>query len=143
MGNSSLPIFWEEGLRFECQQSGVCCTSRGEFGFVYLLDSDVERLAKHLGLGKEDFVRDYCDQTDGFIHLNNPELDCGFLREGRCGVYAARPEQCRTWPFWPENLKSQKAWNRDVLMDCVGAGQGRLHTKAEIQAILARQEDVG
>eukprot|EP00961_Rhodomonas_salina_P046921 629705-Rhodomonas_salina.2 len=23
-----------------------------------------------------------------------------------CSLYEARPKQCRTWPFWPENLAS-------------------------------------
>ena len=36
--------------------------------------------------------------------------DCVFLKEdperGRktCSIYPVRPLQCRTWPFWPENL---------------------------------------
>src|SRR5687768_2223484 len=33
------------------------------------------------------------------------------LRRKVCSVYPVRPLQCRTWPFWPENLSSEKAWD--------------------------------
>ena len=38
---------------------------------------------------------------------------CALLDEekGQCSVYEARPVQCRTWPFWPENLESPEAWD--------------------------------
>jgi Fe-S-cluster containining protein len=25
-------------------------------------------------------------------------------------IYPVRPMQCRTWPFWDQNLKNGKAW---------------------------------
>ena len=28
-----------------------------------------------------------------------------------CSIYRARPAQCRTWPFWPENLLSKRDWH--------------------------------
>ena len=28
------------------------------------------------------------------------------LRRKSCSIYGVRPLQCRTWPFWPENLAS-------------------------------------
>ena len=28
-----------------------------------------------------------------------------------CTVYPVRPLQCRTWPFWPENLSSKQSWD--------------------------------
>lgn len=45
-------------------------------------------------------------------------MDCTLLdRESQpgkalCRVYAARPKQCRTWPFWQRNLVSRDAWAR-------------------------------
>ena len=40
---------------------------------------------------------------------------CTFLtREGGCGVYEARPVQCRAYPFWPRVLKSPETWNHEV-----------------------------
>jgi len=45
-----------------------------------------------------------------------------FLVDGRetaCSIYAARPEQCRSWPFWPELLRSPQAL-REAARLCPG-----------------------
>ena len=47
-------------------------------------------------------------------------------------VYAARPQQCRSWPFWPENMR-KKVWNLEVVPGCEGIGRGRRHSPAEIE----------
>lgn len=138
---TTLLPFWQEGLQFECQSSGNCCASRGEYGFVYLTDEDEVRLAAHLGLVLEDFRTLHTDVTGGYRHLKDPDRDCMFLRERRCDVYEARPSQCRTWPFWPENLKSTRAWQREVVKMCPGVGQGRVHSAKEIQAVLDSQPE--
>lgn len=129
--------FWSEGIRFECQGTGRCCTSRGGYGFVYLTEADEVRLAGELGLSHADFLRRHCEMTDGYVHLKNPDRDCEFLKDKRCGVYEGRPEQCRTWPFWPENMNA-RAWKRDVVSFCPGIGKGRLHSAQEIKALMAR-----
>lgn len=76
------------------------------------------------------------------VLIDPPEAngDCIFLEGGnRCGTYEARPEQCRTWPFWPENMKA-KTWRREIETYCPGVGKGRLHTREEIETILKEQE---
>ncbi|MEO1170696.1 MAG: YkgJ family cysteine cluster protein [Myxococcota bacterium] len=133
-----LPIV-ESGVRFECQQSGKCCTSRGSYGFVYVTLEDRRRLALHFGLTTSAFTRTYCSKTQGHFHLKHPELDCGFLDGKGCSVYGARPTQCRTWPFWPENM-SPRAWASEVASFCPGVGKGHMFTPEEIQAILAESE---
>jgi Fe-S-cluster containining protein len=35
---------------------------------------------------------------------------CAFLDGARCTVYEARPTQCRTFPFWKENLRRRGSW---------------------------------
>ena len=132
--------FWKEGIRFECQGTGRCCTARGLYGFVYVECEDRVRLAQHLGLSAEEFIAAHCEMTDGYYHLKGPDKDCAFLLDHQCSVYSARPRQCRTWPFWRENLASKKAWNRDVVGFCAGVGKGRLHTAEEIRAIMTEQE---
>jgi len=129
--------FYEFGLRFECQGSGKCCLSRGPYGYVFVNRADRRRLAGHLGLLTRVFTRRYCDRTDGDYHLKHPELDCCFLEERRCGVYEARPEQCRTWPFWPENM-DPGVWREEIATYCSGVGKGRLYDAEEIEALLAR-----
>ncbi len=137
-----LPVLdaFGEGIRFECQQSGKCCTSRGAYGFVYLTLQDRRRLATHLKMSTQRFTKTYCAKTDGQFHLKHPERDCGFLEGTGCGVYEARPTQCRTWPFWPENM-NPRAWRKEVASFCPGVGKGRLYSVEEIEAILAEQDE--
>ena len=53
--------------------------------------------------------------------------DCTFLDPAtrKCRVYAARPVQCRTWPFWDSNLETPADWAR-TCAECPGAGTGPL-----------------
>ena len=64
--------------------------------------------------------------------------DCIFLQESAgqrgCVIYEVRPSQCRSWPFWPENLKSSDAWN-EAARKCPGINRGRLYSYEEIESI--------
>lgn len=131
--------FWDKGIRFECQGSGKCCTSRGEYGYVYLTLTDRKRFAKHFKMETAAFTKKYCDKTLGHFHFKHPERDCEFLKDKKCTVYEARPAQCRTWPFWPENMNA-KTWKKDIAAFCPGVGKGKTHTAQEIQKILASQK---
>ncbi len=128
--------FYDKGLKFECQGSGNCCTSRGEYGYVYLTKEDRQNLAKALNMTTSGFTRKYCARHNGIWHLkaDNSQADCLFLKNKRCEVYKARPVQCRTWPFWPEVLNA-KSWSKEVASFCPGVGKGRVWTAAEIQKI--------
>lgn len=133
------PAFYAEGIRFECQGSGKCCTSRGAYGFVYVSPEDRRRFAKYFGLTTSAFTRKFCSTTEGHIHLKNPDADCSFLDGKRCSVYEARPSQCRTWPFWPENMNA-KAWAKEVTAFCPGVGKGKVHTRESIEALMAEKK---
>ena len=63
-----------------------------------------------------------------------PNGDCVFLdpQTRRCQVYAARPMQCRTWPFWPSNIETKDSWER-TCDRCPGSGVGDLYTLEVIQ----------
>lgn len=131
--------WYKDGIRFECQGSGKCCLSREEYGYVYLTLEDRRRLARHFGLTTVAFTRQYCERGGGHVYLKQPDrTECRFLEGNRCGVYEARPIQCRTWPFWPE-VMAPKAWSKEVKSFCPGVGKGRLHTAAEIEAVLETQ----
>ena len=133
--------WWADGIRFECQGSGKCCLTRGNYGFVYVTLEDRRRFARWLRIPTGEFTRRYCRKSDGYFHLisGSKSEDCVFLQGTRCGAYEARPTQCRTWPFWPENM-SPKAWNTEVKSYCPGVGKGRVIRKEEIERALDLQQ---
>jgi len=111
---------------FKCQGSSNCCVSRGNYGFVYLSNVDLNRLSKFFKIKKNEFIKRYCDLTNNFLHLKEVRKngDCIFLHNKKCSIYTARPIQCRTWPFWNENMNA-KTWNNDISINCPGIGKGR------------------
>ena len=133
--------FFNEGIRFECQGSGKCCVSRGSIGYVYLTNNDINRFAKYLKLNKKQFIKTYCKKDNEFIYLKeiNRNGDCIFLDNKRCTVYRARPNQCRSWPFWPENMNS-KTWTNEIENFCPGVGKGKLYSKKEIMKIINKDK---
>jgi len=133
--------FYKEGLRFECQGDGKCCVTRGRYGYVYLSFGDRRRLAAHLKLSLTAFTAAYTKKVDGLYELQYTGKDCPFLQDNRCRVYEARPWQCRTWPFWPENMDAT-VWEKEVVSWCPGAGKGRLYTADEIEKIIAKKKEV-
>ena len=124
--------WYRDGIRFSCTQCGDCCT--GGPGYVWVTRTEVEALAKHRGLDVQAFGRRYLRKVGSrYSLLEKPNGDCIFFEKG-CTVYPARPRQCRTFPFWPENLSSRGAWS-DVAANCPGAGRGRLYSSSEIDRI--------
>ena len=51
-------------------------------------------------------------------------------RRRGCSIYAVRPLQCRTWPFWPENVSDRESWDR-AARKCHGMNHGRRHFDRE------------
>lgn len=128
-----LPLWVEKdgGLRFECTGCGNCC--RGGEGYVFVGAGEIERLAAFLGLALDDFGRRYLRRVGARYSLlerrsataeGETSFDCVFWAEDRgCTVYEARPVQCRTFPFWPEVIRSQGTW-RDEAKRCPGISAG-------------------
>ena len=131
----------ERPIRFECQGSGNCCHGGQGYGYVYLTDSDLDRLSAHFKLPLKTFIRKFTEKTDGHVHLKGPERDCRFLENRACTIYGARPGQCRTWPFWPENMDPQ-VWKSEVAPRCPGIGNGRVYPPEEIDIILTKGRTV-
>ena len=135
-------INYDNGINFECQGSSNCCVSRNNYGFVYLSKKDIIKIAKFTELKIEDFIKLYCDETDGFIHFkeNNNNNNCIFLQNKKCSIYKARPTQCRTWPFWSENMKA-KTWNLEISNFCPGIGKGKLINRNTIEKRIKTDEE--
>ena len=124
-------LWYRDGLRFECTQCGKCCT--GAPGYVWVDDDEVEALSIRLGMSENAFRRTYTRREgDRRTLIEKPNNDCIFYDANRgCTVYDQRPKQCRTWPFWDSNLKSERHWQKTVDI-CPGSGEGRLYTIDEI-----------
>jgi hypothetical protein len=119
--------WYADGLRFQCRPDcGACCSDHGDYAYLYLEEGDVERLARFLGWDPERFRDRHTALDDGrpVLALNGP--DCPFLRGTRCAVYPVRPIQCRTFPFWRENLRSHEEWER-LSQFCPGIDAGEHH----------------
>ena len=117
----------DNGIRFECQGSGNCCISRNSYGFVYLSKKDLKKLSNYFEISKTNFIKKYCDETHDFLHLKELKKNkgkCLFLKNKKCTVYKNRPIQCRTWPFWNENM-NVKLWNEEISINCPGIGKGK------------------
>jgi len=105
--------WYKDGLKFKCTGCGKCCS--GPSGAVWVDDEDILRLARKLNLAPEDFVRRHVRRIGERLALKEVQrgknFDCVFLEGKLCGVYEARPVQCRVFPWWPQNLESQEAWD--------------------------------
>ncbi len=125
------------GLAFECTGCGQCCAGPEE-GYVWITDEEIVTIAEHLGISEKQMRSDYVRKAGGRRSLverpgNN---DCIFLTQtdtGRqCRIYSLRPMQCRTWPFWPSNLRDCDDWTL-AGMRCGGINRGPIHDCDEIE----------
>ena len=125
------------GLRFECTKCGHCCTNRGEYAHVYVSDEEVDDLAACLDVIRGQFKRRYTFVDEyGWRQLRFTNDRCVFLDDaGRCGVYGARPVQCRTFPFWRELVKDGQ-WTAEARSLCEGVGRGRLYSIEEAEVLM-------
>jgi uncharacterized protein len=125
--------WYSEGLRFECTQCGDCCT--GAPGYVWVVAEEIKAIAELMQLSLEDFEAKYVRKVGirkSLIEYSSG--DCVFFNTEtrKCGVYEARPRQCRTWPFWDSNLITPKAWQR-ACEACPGSGTGKLYDLQQIE----------
>jgi uncharacterized protein len=135
MHESSQPVrpWYRDGLRFQCTGCGGCCT--GDPGWVWVNQAEIDALARTLGMTPETFERAYVRTVGRRRSLREmADGDCVFYdpQTARCRVYAVRPRQCRSWPFWPSNIRTPQAWQH-TCEACPGAGQGPKVSLAEIE----------
>lgn len=134
--------WYDDGLQFSCTQCGNCCS--GDPGFVWATKEEVRRIAKHL------------ERSDGWLderHLRRvglrysltekPDGDCIFLdrKDGKtgCSIYSVRPLQCRTWPFWNQNLRTAATWAGKATT-CPGMNTGQRHDFVQIERVRGQKK---
>ena len=124
--------WYRDGLRFACTECGNCCT--GQSGAVRISDAEIEALAASLDLADAEFREIYTRTLrGGDVSLREKSTrECIFFdRDRGCTVYALRPRQCRTWPFWRGVVHSEERWNEEA-QGCPGMNRGPLHDAAAI-----------
>ena len=126
--------WYRDGLQFECKVCGRCCG--GGSGYVWVTQDNIDSIAAQMGLApllfEQVFV--WTVRAKKRSLKEYPNGDCVLLSDStrRCRVYAERPIQCETWPFWSQNLLSPKTWDA-VAAACPGCNRGKLYTLDEIE----------
>ena len=149
-GNTVEPELWySRGLRFHRTRCGNCCA--GATGYVEFSPVELEAMARRVGLTPQEFLDRHACRRRGWWCLKEilvgDSSDCVFLeREPEtgmtcCAIHEVRPSQCRSWPFWPENLQTPEAW-RQAGEDCPGIrnGRGKVFSADEIRRLSAKEE---
>lgn len=126
--------WYRDGLQFQCTGCGDCCT--GAPGYVWVNGEEIASMAAELGLAVDEFEKRYVRRIGvrkSLIELKKT-YDCIFLdaETRRCRVYASRPRQCRTWPFWSSNISTPEAWAQ-TCEACPGSGTGKLYQLEAIE----------
>ena len=136
-------VWYQAGLSFQCTGCGNCC-SGPQTGFVWVSDQEIAAIAEKMSMGDDidrferQFVRtignrkSLVEYSDGDCIFPDPTLR-------QCSVYDARPMQCRTWPFWKENLASPTQWGQ-AAKSCPGCNRGKLYSLTQIEKILANSD---
>jgi len=85
-------------IRYICQRCTACCLRPG---FVRITETEIPRLAAHLGVHQEDFIQRYTrltPQRSGLALIDRPDGACFFLHNGGCRLQAVKPAQCTGFP---------------------------------------------
>jgi Fe-S-cluster containining protein len=98
----------------ECQMCGGCCQRMD--GIAYCV-TDAERMAKHLNMKKNDWMREMTvpstrKKGDRWLKLTEGSKRCPYLTDHGCSVYPGRGQVCRNYP-----------WSSAQQIEAIRAGQ--------------------
>lgn len=101
--------------------NGTCCN--GETGNIWVSKKEMVAIASFIGIDVSEFIDSYLRKVGYRYSIKelkkNDNYACLFfdVEKNGCGIYDVRPEQCRTYPFWPFFKE-----NPDVVVkECPGA----------------------
>jgi Fe-S-cluster containining protein len=85
----------------ECQMCGTCCQRMDGIAYCAV---DAERMAKHLNMKKNDWMREMTvpstrKKGDRWLKLTEGEKKCPYLTDHGCSVYPGRGQVCRNYPW--------------------------------------------
>ncbi len=102
MRQEGYPYLFDTSACESC--GGRCCT--GESGNIFVRSEEIRALAELLEMTEDAFKERYLEKRGYKYSLKEKQVgesyDCIFYKRDMngCGVYQARPQQCRTFPFW-------------------------------------------
>ena len=123
---------------FECTLCGACCRRGGSY--VFFSVAEVEAASARLNMTPEWFAERFLDRVEGRRAIIIPhDSACPFLLDDACTIQDDKPSQCRTYPFWPEIIQVEGAWEAEAA-ECPGIGRGKVYTRSEIERLLEESE---
>ena len=132
--------WYEQGVKFSCQSGCTRCCG-GAPGDVWVTDAEVRAIAELMQMPELEFEKKYVRfyfMTGRKSLKERTNGDCVMLKESGCGIYAARPKQCRDYPFWPEVMKNVFNWVTEA-QRCPGINVGEHHAAPRIVELLKSQ----
>lgn len=116
------PFSFEDSACEGC--GGKCCV--GESGYVFVSIDEMQKIASFLALEFESFTKSYVRKVGyRFSFIEKPyqnALACVFFDTDskQCSIYAHRPKQCRTYPFWEAHKNLDKNDLQTLCNECKG-----------------------
>lgn len=144
----SAGAWYRDGLRFACARCGNCCAGKG--AVVVVSPREIEALARVTGMTPREFRERHTQERFGDTVLRDVEPTaeerargvpddgaCEWLVRNAdgttsCRVHAAKPDQCRTYPFWPRVIATPGAWAAEGVR-CKGIDAGDVVPADEIE----------
>ena len=125
--------FFDAGIRFTCRRCGACCT--GAPGIVRVNDEEITAIAAYLDQPASRVIQTCLTVWENGYRIKEADDGRCLFYENGCRVYPVRPTQCRTFPFWFRNLRSEARWMA-IQRDCPGIGNGHYYSKNDILNVL-------
>nr|WP_243555343.1 YkgJ family cysteine cluster protein [Helicobacter cinaedi] len=116
------PFSFENSACESC--GGKCCV--GDSGYVFVDIKEMQEIASFLGFSFESFTKTYVRKVGyRFSFIEKPyqnALACVFFDTDskQCSIYAYRPKQCRTYPFWEAHKNLNKQDLQTLCNECKG-----------------------
>lgn len=84
----------------DCKACGKCC----QYGAGCLVDSDIPKIAEHLGITEDELKEKHLEEVEKFHKImwkpqtiKKPFGPCVFYKAGEgCGIHEVKPKQCGT-----------------------------------------------
>jgi uncharacterized protein len=90
-------VLHQEAFRIvDCTKCANCCRTLRPV----LSEEDIERIAGHLGMERDQFIATYLERDEKRDLYRMKMTPCPFLgKDSKCTIYDVRPAKCQGYPF--------------------------------------------